>query len=314
LDSAALKDQLVQVQTDVEGGNTLSQAFQKNTTIFSEVQINLLSAGEKSGNMVEVIAQIAVDMEKSHELASKIKSAMIYPIIIFIAIFVVLIILIVFMVPTVESLYKDFNALDKMPDITKFMIKMSNFFSNPIGLIVMVLIVIISIASFKSFTSTEKGKLAMAKLTLKMPVFGNLIQKMQLAQFGRLLSMLLQSGVPIIEALKNVANALSNPVYTKAVMETVDSVAKGVPLAVPIANTGAFPLIYVRMISTGEQTGNLDKVLSDMGKFYEDEVNEITNNLTKLMEPLILLLVGGMVGFLAVAVYLPIYQIGEVIT
>jgi type IV pilus assembly protein PilC len=137
---------------------------------------------------------------------------------------------------------------------------------------------------------------------------------MQLAQFGRLLSMLLVSGVSILDALKIVSKSMSNEVFKKEINDSIDEVAKGVPLAIPLAKSGVFPLIYIRMISTGEQTGNLDQVLRDMGKFYEDEVNELTDNLTKLMEPLILLIVGGLVGFLAVAVYLPIYQIGNVIT
>jgi type IV pilus assembly protein PilC len=148
---------------------------------------------------------------------------------------------------------------------------------------------------------------------MNFPVFGDLITKIQLAQFGRLLSMLLVSGVSILDALKIVSKSMSNEIFKKEIEDSIEEVSKGVPMAVPLAKSGIFPLIFIRMISTGEQTGNLDKVLADMGKFYEDEVNEISSNLTKLMEPLILLIVGGLVGFLAVAVYLPIYQIGNVI-
>lgn len=314
LDNEGLKDQLIKVQSDIEGGTTLSAAFQKSTNIFSEIQINLLAAGEKSGNMVEVISQIAIDLEKSQELRSKIRSAMIYPIIIFVAIFVVLIILIVFMIPTVKTLYADFNAEDKIPSITLFLIAVSDFLSNPVGIAVIVLTVLISVYTFRSFKNTEGGKMAVAKFQLRAPVFGTLIQKMQLAQFNRLLSMLLVSGVSIIDSLRIVSKSLGNPVYSKAVNDAIENVSKGVPLAVPLANSGVFPLILIRMIATGEQTGNLDKVLADMGNFYEQEVNELTNNLTKLMEPLILLIVGGMVGFLAIAVYLPIYNIGTVVT
>jgi type IV pilus assembly protein PilC len=310
----SVQDELIQVYNAVEGGSPLSQAFQKHSKIFSEIQINLLAAGEKSGNMIDVIAQIAVDLEKSNELTSKIRSAMIYPIIIFVAIIIVMAILMIFMIPTVESLYADFNALDKIPDITKFLIALSKFFSNPIGLIVTVLVIVVSVISFQSYKNTKAGRMSLAYLSFKIPVFGNLIQKIQLAQFGRLLAMLLRSGVSILDALAIVSKALSNPVYSKAVYDTIEEVSKGVPLAVPLAKTGIFPLLYIRMISTGEQTGNLDKVLADVGKFYDDEVNDITNNLTKLMEPLILLIVGGLVGFLAVAVYLPIYNIGNVIT
>lgn len=313
IDNKSLQENMIQVQSEVEGGTTLSAAFQKHTKIFSEVQINLISAGEKSGNMTEVIAQVAEDMQKSHELRSKIRSALIYPAIIFIAIFIVLIILVTFMIPTVETLYKDFNAEDKIPAITRLLVSVSNFFSNPVGLVVMFIILLVTYVSFQSYNRTENGHYVIGSLMLKLPVAGQIIRKMQLAQFGRLLSMLLKSGVSIIDALQIVANALDNPVYKKAVSETIEDVSKGVPLAVPLAKSNVFPLLYTRMVSTGEQTGNLDQVLADMGAFYEAEVNDLTNNLTKLMEPIILLVVGGMVGFLAVAVYLPIYQIGNVI-
>ena len=313
VDNRSLQDQIHMVQKEVEGGSTLANSFKK-AKIFSEIQLNLLAAGEKSGNLVEVIARIAEDMEKSNELRGKIRGAMIYPAIVFIAIFVVIGILMVFMIPTVENLYADFDASDQMPGITKFLIGVSNFVSNPIGLLVIAIVVIVSFVSFTSYSKTEKGKIVIGRLTLKMPVFGQIIAKMHLAQFGRLLSMLMVSGVSIIDALDIVSRAMSNPIFSTAVRSTISEVSKGVPLAVPLANSGQFPLIYTRMVSTGEQTGNLDKVLADMGSFYEAEVNELTDNLTKLMEPMILLLVGGMVGFLAVAVYLPIYQIGNVIT
>ncbi len=313
-DNPNLRDQIVLVQGEIEGGATLSTGFQKHTKIFNDVQVNLLLAGEKSGNMVEVINKIAEDMEKSHALRSKIRGAMIYPAVVFVAIFVVLIVLVVFMVPTVQALYEDFNATDQIPGITQFLISLSNLFTNPIGLVTIIIVSLVSYFSFRSFSSTPEGKMAIAKLTLRIPVFGNLIKKMQLAQFGRILSMLLVSGVSIIDALKIVSMSLGNPVFSKAISSSIDQVAKGVPIAVPLAATGVFPLLYIRMISTGEQTGNLDKVLADMGRFYEEEVNEITGNLTKLMEPLILLIVGGLVMFLAIAVYLPIYNIGNVIT
>lgn len=314
MENKSLRDQLDLVKRDIEGGSSLSSAFQKNSKLFNEVQINLLAAGEKSGNMVEVIGQVAADMEKGNDLRSKLRSALIYPAIIMVTILIVLVMLVVVMVPTVETLYGDFNAVDKIPDVTKVLISISDFFQNPIGLIIIFFSIVIAVFLFNSFRSTPQGKMAVAAYTLKVPVFGKLIEKAQLAQFGRLLSMLMVSGVPIIESLKIVSKALSNPIYQKAVADCVDQVAKGVPLAVPLANSGAFPLLYVRLVSTGEQTGNLDKVLADLGKFYDAEVNEITNNLTKLMEPLILLIVGGMVAFLAIAVYLPIYNIGNVIS
>lgn len=309
----AIQGQIEEVQREVEGGTTLSFAFKKHSEIYNEVQINLLAAGEKSGNLIDVIVQMTEDLEKNLALRSKIRSAMIYPIIVFIAIIVVIIILIIFMVPTVQDLYRDFNAEDQIPGITLFLIAIADFFTNPIGLAVLAVVILISIFSFRSFAKSEAGEMVVAQLALKIPVFGNLIEKIMLSQFGYLMSMMMRSGVSILDAMAIVGKALGNPVFKKTVFDASEEVAKGVPLAVPLARSGVFPLLYIRMVSTGEQTGNLDKVLNDMGKFYEDEVNEITENLTKLLEPIILIVVGGAVAFLAVAVYLPIYSIGAVI-
>jgi len=314
MDNKSLQEQLDAVKTDVEGGAALSASFQKNSDIFSEIQLNLLAAGEKSGNLVEIVKQITADMESSNELLTKIRGAMIYPAIIFVAIIGVVAVLIVYMVPTVKSLYQDFNAEDKIPDITKLLISFSEFLNNPVGIIISLVIIGIAVAGFISFKNTPAGKAALARVVLRMPVFGDLIMKIQLAEFGRLLSMLLRSGVSILDSLKIVSTAMPNLVYQEAVLGTIDEVSKGVSLSIPLAKSGVFPLVYVRMIATGEQTGNLDKVLNDMGAFYAAEVKDITDNLSKLMEPLILLVVGGVVAFLAVAVYLPIYNIGNAIT
>lgn len=305
------QEKLKNVVKLVEGGSKLSRALGKQKGIFSEVELNLIAAGEESGNMVEMIQKVADNLEKQKDFNSKVKSAMIYPAIIFIAIIAVVILLMMFMVPAVEDLYADFGDAD-LPFITQIVVNISNFF---IDYWWGVLIAIIgAVFGLRYYYSTPSGKEVIHRFLLTMPIFGVLNTKIQIAEFARLLSMLLSSGISIIDALNIVSKALSNVHFQKAVKDASREVEKGVPLAVPISKNEDFPLIISRIIATGENTGNLDKVLSDLAQYYQTEVNNMTNNLTKMMEPIILLVVGGVVGFLAAVIYMPIYNLAQFIS
>lgn len=305
-----IRNKLTKVFAMIQSGTKLSEAFAKEDLFFNEIQINLMAAGEKSGNLNQMMERIAVDLEKSQQLQGKIRGAMIYPAVIFVVLIVVMAIVVVFMVPSVQSLYNDLGA-GELPAVTQLLVSMSSFITNPVGAIFTVLIAVVGIIGFRYYYSTTAGRVSIDKLLLRIPVFGDLNNKIQLAQFCRLLAMLIESGVPIVESIKIVAKAQSNVVYRNVVMRAAEEVTKGAPLSVPLAYQNVFPDILVRILATGEQTGKLDQVLRDMGGYYSNEVDEITNNLTKLMEPIILLIVGGMVGFIAVAVYLPIYSINS---
>ncbi|MBL8014835.1 MAG: type II secretion system F family protein [Candidatus Doudnabacteria bacterium] len=307
-----LREKLVKVYRAVESGSALSDAFRKEKSIFSELQISLIVAGEKSGTLNEVMAQVAIDLEKSKQLRSKLIGAMIYPVILMIVMVGVFIMLLLFMIPTVKTLYADFGV-EELPTITAILVSMSDAISNPVGILTLLLLVVFGFVGFRYVRSTQYGRYAIDKFLLKIPVFGQLIVKAELAQFNRLLSMLLKNGISIVEALRIISNSMSNVVYKKEVLNSVDEVVKGNPLSLVLAKGNVFPIIMVKMLSTGEETGKIDKISGDMAIYYETELNELTANLTKLIEPFILLGVGGLVGFMAIAVYLPLYQLGQYI-
>lgn len=310
-ENVSLKNKLQRVYQDVASGIALSEAFLKEDTIFNEVQINLIIAGEKSGNLNEMMEKIAVDLEKSKDLRSKIVGALIYPIILVIVLIVVVAVMLIFMVPSVEALYADFGAAE-LPFVTQFLVNLSNFVTSPEGAVGIIGGAVFVFFSFRYYYSTERGRRQIDKLLLQIPIFGPLQQKANLAEFNRLISLLLQSGVSIVEGLNIVAKALNNTAFSDLINEAAIQVSKGNSLTLPLSkDQNVFPLMMLKMLATGEETGNLDTVTKDMGQYYDKEVEETTRNLTKLMEPIIMVLVGGVVAFLAVAIYLPIYQLGQ---
>lgn len=309
---SSVKTKLENVYKDVKSGLPMAASFAKQELIFNELQLSLIEAGEQSGNLVEIMKQIAEDLQKSNTLQSRVRGALIYPVVILITAVIVVIILVVFMIPAVESLYIDLGAsADDIPAITRFLVNVSDFFTNPVGLVITFVGLIAGILGFRSFYSSEFGRKFVDKLLLKMPVFGNLIQKAQVLQMTRLLGMLLKSGISIVESLKATGKSMGNIHFRMALEYAAEQVSKGSPLSVPLAKFDVIPVMVIQMIATGEDTGALDQILADVTKFYEDEVEEQTSNLTKLMEPLMLLIVGGLVAFLALAVYLPIYSISQ---
>jgi type IV pilus assembly protein PilC len=303
------------VLKDVKSGVSLTNAFKKTKGLFDDIQINLIEAGEKSGNLIDMIAKISKDLDQRKNFVSKVRGAMIYPIIIFTAVFLIMILLMMTMVPAVETLFKGFKAEDKIPWITVAMINTANFL-NPaksVGGILIVVVVVAIVFAIKAYRKTPSGRRVTDRVLLRVPIFGGLTSKLNTEEFCRILAMLLVSGVSIIDSLKIVAGAMSNVIYRDAVMNMIPQIEKGFPVAAPMIKDNVFPNILSRMVGTGEQTGKLDKVLLDMAKYYEEEIENITANLTKLMEPIILIIVGVFVGIMAVAIYLPIYQLATVV-
>lgn len=309
---AQMRKKLAEVYKDVQSGISLSVAFGKQNLIFNELQLNLIEAGEKSGNLVEIMNQIADDMKTSAKLSGKIKGAMIYPIVIFVVMVIVVIVMMVYMVPAISHLYDSFGK--PLPGITQFMVNVSNTVSNPVFLILAAILLTAAFFSYRAFYRSEGGRSTIDKLILVLPVFGDLITKMQVYEMARLLQMLFKSGIPIIDALKATSKAMSNYHFRKALENAAVEVSKGVPLAVPLSRSRVIPTIVVKLIATGEQTGKLDHILGEIMSFYGDQVEEMTSNLTSLMEPIILVVVGCMVAFLALAIYIPIYNLGNVIS
>lgn len=314
-DKDTTKDKLSKIYKMIEAGTALSDAFRKEPGILNEVQVNLMAAGEKSGNLNEILLKVADDLEKSKNLNGKLKGALIYPAIIFVVMIAVLILMIVVMVPQVKQLYTSLGQTE-LPFVTNILISIGNIFTNIPSLIITIIVIISGYLLFKYYVGTPGGHKQFDSFKLKLPVFGNLLQKIEIVEFCRLLSMLMVSGIPIIEALDIVGRATGNVVFRDIVLGAKDDLAKGSSLALALAkyNTKqAFPLIIIRMIATGEEAGSVDKVLKDLATFYESEVDQIAGNLTKLIEPFILVIVGVLVGFMAIAIYLPIYQVGQIV-
>ncbi len=315
MEKPSIKEKFEEVYRKIESGMTLSKAFDQVGGIFSEVQINLLAAGEKSGNLNEMLIKVAEDLEKSKSLRGKILGALIYPVIIFVVLIIIVFVMIAFMIPQVKELYASLGQTDEaLPFVTKLLVQIGEGFSNPIFIGILIALAVSGAIGYRVFVSKKERKLIVDSIKLRVPVFGNLMKKIQLSEFCRINSMLIKSGIPIIDAIQITSKAMSNTVFEKILIDSKEEVSKGISFSLSIAKNNikdAFPSILVKVIATGEESGKLDKVLEDMYKYYDSEVEQITSNLTKLLEPFILLVVGGMVAFLAVAVYLPIYSIGS---
>lgn len=306
------KSTLKKVVNDVEGGMSFSKSLSSYDGVFDSVTISLISAGEESGQLEKILRVLAKELEKKSKLNSKVKSALIYPALIVVVIIVVVILLMTVLVPSVRNLYADLGAEDKIPGITLFVIAMSDGLVNYWYLIILI-IAIIGIG-FKLYYDTLDGKRTVHKILLKIPAIGTILQNIELAQFTRVLALLLSSGMVVTDALRLTSSSMFNILFQEAVKSSIKDIEKGVSLSMPIARSDVFPDIISKMIAVGEETGALDAVLKKMAKYYEDEVDVATSNLSSIIEPLMLIVMGGIVGFIAAAVYMPLFSIGNALS
>jgi len=300
---------LKNVLSSIQSGKTLADSFRAEEDIFDDITINLIEAGEESGNLEIILEKLAVELEEKDALNSKIKSAMIYPVIILLVIVAVILMMMFVLVPSMADIYSDFDA--ELPFITLFLMNTSNFFINYWWAILIVLLVLI--VGIKYYLDTPKGKRTFDKLILKVPVLGGIITKMQISQFTRILALLLGSGLSIIKALDLTAQSLSNEMFRDTLLEAKEEVEKGGPLAIPIARSEYYPLLVSSMIAVGEETGEMDAVLGKVSEYYKDEVDTATGNLSTILEPLFLVIMGGAIGFIALGVYMPMFQLSTAI-
>lgn len=303
------KKVLRNVLESVEAGKPLSVSFREQEEVFDPISLNLIQAGEESGNLSVILDKLATELEESQALASKIKSAMIYPIIILVVIVAVILVMMLVLVPSMEEIYSDFDA--ELPLVTRVLISMSNFVSSFWWAILLVIVMLV--VGIKYYLSTEKGKRVWDKLVIKIPVIGGIVTKVQISQFTRVLSLLLSSGLAITKALELTAQALSNSVFRDTVLYAKEEVEKGGTLALPIGRSPAFPLLVTSMISVGEETGEIDAVLAKVASYYKEEVDTATENMSSVLEPVFLILIGGVIGFIALAVYMPMFELSTAI-
>jgi len=303
-ENSTFKRVLGQIVTDVESGTTLADAMRKHPKVFDNLFANMIEAGELGGILDTILNRLAVFKEKSMALNKKIKGAMTYPIICLSISILILIIILVFVIPVFVEMFSSMDAA--LPTPTLIVVNMSNFVkSNFIYIAIMAFLIIMT---FKKIYKTEKGRYKIDAFAINAPVAGPLIRKVAVAKFTRTLSTMLQSGVPILDALQVVAKTAGNKVIEKAVFRVSDSIAEGRPIAEPLEETGVFPNMVVQMINVGESVGALDTMLEKIADFYDEEVDQAVENLTAMLEPFMMVFLGGMIGGLVVAMYLPIFK------
>jgi type IV pilus assembly protein PilC len=298
------------IKDDVEAGSTLADAMSKHRKLFDELYVNMVSAGEVGGILDTVLQRLSVYMEKAEKLRAKIKGAMIYPAsIVFVAV-VVTAILLLYVIPVFAELFSSFGQA--LPAPTQFVINLSNATIAWFWYIVAAFV--LAVFALRQMYKTERGRLAIDGILLKLPIFGDLFRKSAVARFTRTLGTLVSSGVPILDALAITAKTAGNRVVEKAVFATRVSIAEGRTISEPLAQSGVFPPMVCQMIAVGETTGALDQMLGKIAEFYEDEVDNAVNNLTALMEPVVIVFLGVVIGGLVVSMYLPIFQLGAVVS
>ncbi|RQD67828.1 MAG: type II secretion system F family protein [Desulfonatronovibrio sp. MSAO_Bac4] len=304
-----LRRKLYEVKNDIESGSSLYEGLSKHKDVFDDLYTNMVDAGETGGVLDVVLDRLAQYIEKVARLKAKVKSAMIYPgVIVTVAIAVIAIILI-FVIPTFEQMFADFGGA--LPAPTQFVINLSRFAKGNILYIILGLIA--AFIAFKMFYRWEKGKILVDNWILFVPVFGPLLRKVVVARFSRTLSTMISSGVPILNALDIVSRTSGNKTVEHAVQDAKKSISEGQTLSEPLDETGIFPPMVIHMISIGETTGALDTMLGKIADFYDDEVDVAVDTLTSLIEPIMIVILGVIVGGLVISMYLPIFQIADVV-
>jgi len=304
-ESKILRTVTSKVSGSVEAGSTLADAFRRHPKTFDELYVNLVEVGEAGGILDTVLQRLSVYIEKAAALKRKVKSAMIYPLTIVGVAFIVVIFMLTFVIPTFAKMFTSMGAALPLP--TLIVIKLSDFATRFWWLIIGAAIGIV--VGIRAYYRTEGGRSLIDALVLKLPVFGTLIRKVAVARFTRTLGTLVSSGVPILEGLRITARTAGNRVVERAVLETRASVTAGKTLAEPLKASTVFPPMVVQMISVGEQTGALDAMLNKIADFYDDEVDTAVSALTALLEPLMIVFLGVVIGGLVIAMYLPIFRL-----
>jgi len=304
-ENRTFKDVLLKVKESVESGTTFADALSKHPKVFDNLFVNLVAAGEVGGILDTILNRLAAYTEKAMKLKKQIKGAMVYPgTIVSIAVVVVGVIMI-FVIPTFAKMFADFGG--ELPGPTKFVIALSNFLVKYI--IVIIAAIFLIVFAFKKYYATPGGRKTIDRLALRAPVFGDLIRKVSVAKFTRTLGTLVSSGVPILDGLDIVARTAGNAVVEEAIYKVRQSISEGKTIAEPLQQSGVFPPMVVQMIGVGEATGAMDAMLSKIADFYDDEVDDAVGALTAMMEPMLMVFLGVVVGGLVIAMYLPIFQI-----
>ncbi len=309
-DKPAMQKLILAIKSDIETGNALNQALAKHPLYFDDLFVNLVEAGEHAGALETVLDKIATYKEKTEALKKKIKKALFYPAAVLAVAIIVTVILLLFVIPQFESLFKGFGA--DLPAFTAMVIAMSRWMQDK-GWILLIVVVAAGIGFGYSYKRSRPMRQFLDRLSLQIPVIGPILKKAAIARFARTLATMFGAGVPLVEAMKSVAGATGNIVYQDATMKMRDEISTGLRMQRAMENTGLFPNMVVQMIAVGEESGSLDEMASKVADFYEADVDAAVDGLSSLLEPLIMVILGTLVGGLVVAMYLPIFKLGAVI-
>jgi type IV pilus assembly protein PilC len=301
-----LKTTVAAVRQDVEIGTSLSIAMGKHPTVFSDLFVSMVRAGEVGGNLEEVLERVAVQLEKDDNLRRTVKSAMVYPVMIGIFALVILIAMILFIIPIFQKMFEDLGA--KLPALTQFMIDLSDagrsrwylFLAGGVGLVY----------GFRKWKNSDRGRKQWDTFKLRFPMqIGDIVRKIAVARFTRTLGTLTASGVPILQALDITARTAGNRVISDPMVQVVERVKEGEPLAGPLNTLGVFPMMVTQMVAVGEETGALDSMLHKIADFYDDEVAAKLKALTSILEPIMMIVIGAIVGLVVISMYLPLFSV-----
>ena len=306
-DSKGLKTILRDVKEVVEGGSTFADALRKHPKVFDDLYVELIAAGEVGGILDTIMSRLATYIEKNLRLIKKVKGAMIYPVCILIVGITVMLVLLYWVIPVFEKMFADFGSKQSLPAMTQSLIDLSQWMRrNWYFVFGTIFGVIFGIKYFKKW---PRGRYLWDKMMLRMPLFGALLRKVAVAKFTRTLGTMISSGVPILDALDVVAKSAGNKVVEEGIYYTREKISEGKTMAEPLAESGVFPGMVVQMIAVGENTGALDQMLAKIADFYDEEVDMAVDALTAAMEPMMLVFLGGMVGYFLIAMYMPIFEL-----
>ncbi len=308
MENKTFKKILTEVVKDVEGGASLAESLGKHPDVFDDLFVNLVAAGEVGGILDTILQRLAAYIEKLEKLKGQIKSAMTYPIVVVAIAIIVISVILIFVIPVFEAMFADFGSALPIP--TQVVVDLSRFVKGNFHYILGAVFVFLFL--FKKYKKTESGKKNIDALSLKLPIFGPLLKKVAIARFSRTLGTMISSGVPILNGLEIVAKTSGNAVLEEVIYEVRSSIAEGQTIAEPLSENDIFPSMVVQMISVGETTGALDTMLEKIADFYDDEVDAAVDALTSMLEPILMVFLGGSIGGLVIAMYLPIFKMAAV--
>lgn len=300
---------LTSVQTSIEEGQGFADSLRRHPRVFDDIFINLVAAGEVSGSMEAILNRLSIYYEKSAALKRKIVSAMTYPAFTLVAVLGVLIVMLVWVVPTFENMFKQNNA--ELPYMTQVIIDASHYIRDNAITVFGGLVAVIGLILY--FLKSKEAKKILDPILLKVPLFGPVFLKAAVARFARTLATMIQAGVPFLESLEITAKVAGNTVIQSAILATKDSVTEGNSIAAPLEAAKIFPKMVIGMVSVGEQTGALEKMLLKVAEFYEDEVDNTVGSLTSILEPLMIVIVGAVVAGILIPLYLPVFKLGDIV-